>query len=367
MSEGWLRRKFYHSVATWVRRGDEKLGVPAWWGLRAAERAGLASLPHELRAALDTALPVDPLQDVSAPPMIDVVIACAAKDISTLPLCLEAIARTCTNPVGTVHLVCPRADAVAIQAMTEAASAQWESTARVEVIIDDELLSPALAARIDQLVPGPRRGWMRQQVLKLLAVLTRADASAALVVDADTVLLRGRTWVAHDGRQALAVAREFHPPYAKHAERMWGPAVRRSLVSFVTHHQLMQREVLEAMFGVTGEGLTRWLDLGDWAETSAISEYHGYGSWLCAFQPQRVAPARFSNVEARRSSVLLTPGESVAQGTGEASAGADLASAGVGATSDVWGAASERADQWRQLQRRFPSNCSVSLHSYLDS
>ena len=360
MSEGWLRRQFYHSAATWVRRGDGQFGAPAWRALHSAERTGLESLPRSTFAALDTALPVDPLHSVSDPPAIDVVIVCAAKDLPTLPLCLEGIGRTCGNPVAKLLLVCPRADSAAAQSVAGAACRSWQSARepRVEVLTDEELLPPALAARIDQLVPEARRGWVRQQLLKILAVLTRAASSAALVVDADTVLLRRRTWVAHDRRQALAVAREFHPPYALHAERMWGPAVRWSLVSFVTHHQLMQREVLEAMFGATGEALTRWLDSADWSETSAIAEYQCYGSWLCSFQPQRVVPARFSNVEARRSSVLVTARES-------APAGGD--SGGVAVTSDAGGAQSGFADQWLELRRRFPNNCSVSLHSYLDS
>ena len=81
----------------------------------------------------------------------------------------------------------------------------------------------------------PERGaWCSQQILKLHAV-ANCETNYALIVDADTLLLRERPWVDEDGRTLLSPSLEYHKPYYS-ALREIGLELRKPHLSFVPHH-----------------------------------------------------------------------------------------------------------------------------------
>jgi hypothetical protein len=81
--------------------------------------------------------------------------------------------------------------------------------------------------------PG-RGNWCCQQILKLYSVLN-CQTKFALVVDADTMLLRKRPWVNADGNTILMPSLEYHLPYYLFL-RLLGLEIRTPLLSFVPHH-----------------------------------------------------------------------------------------------------------------------------------
>lgn len=237
---------------------------------------------------VEALLPSDPLEGTADLPSIELVVPWDGDDVELLELVLSAAVRSSRNPVGSIRLV------------TAADAVPSFDTGGVVVSIesDGEVVGRDLLRRVERLVPLDRRGWVVQQLVKILTVL-RSRAPGCLVLDADTVLLRPRTWLTSTGVQALVVTDEFHEPYVAHAARVWG--LPRPAVSHVAHHQLQRPSVVREMFGTDGERLGRWLELGDWRELSSVSEYHGYGAWLLSRHPAEVRLVRWRNVELPRS------------------------------------------------------------------
>lgn len=278
-------------------------------------------VPWLWRTVVEMTQPEDPLAGESSLPEIDIVIPCHSKDFHALAVVIEGV-QSSRNPIRDIQLIAPSGS------LEELAV----SFPHARIRSDDEVLGEELTRVIHDLVPPGRRGWALQQAIKLLAALEN-DVPGSLIMDADTVLLRSRAWLSEGGEQALSLSHSFYKPYVVHAERMWGSAVRTTGFSYVTHYQLMQRAVLEGMFPRGRDDLMQWLRLADWRRESAASEYHSYGAWLNANQPERVRLAKWAN-RSWPSSFLrqVSPEPAVA-----------LA----------------------ELKARFPDIQSVSFHSYL--
>lgn len=276
--------------------------------------------PH--RVLLEAVQPSDPLQGSPRLPSIDLVVPCHIKDIESLHLVIAGAVASAINPIGSVRLVAPSVT------VDELASRFPDAT----ISSDEEVLGESLLADVSRLVPRARRGWAIQQLVKFASGLA-STARAVLIVDADTVLLRPRVWLDDSGVQALAASWEFHYPYARHTEAMWRGDGRSTRISFVTHHQLQQRDVLQRMFPEVTADLARWLSIAHWDEESAVSEYHSYGTWLSNAEPDRVRLAKWSNRIAQSSTL-----------------------SGLPANAD---------DALQVLRHRFRGAHSVSFHSYL--
>lgn len=249
------------------------------------------TLSPRRRRLLEASLPVDPLVAPSGSlPAIDLVAACHPRDTELLRRALDAAVSCSRNPIRTLWLATP----------DDAADSLADLVPDARVVPESELIPNHLRRRIIERFPVATQGWITQQVLKILQVL-RSDAVASLVIDIDTLLLRPRVWLTGDGRQLLSPSWEFHPPYEAHSRAMWPGLGVASGLSYVTHHQLMQRDVLTAMYGSDGSGLTRWIDLADPTQSSAVSEYHCYGAFLTTQFPNRVEAAQWNNLAVPRS------------------------------------------------------------------
>lgn len=278
-------------------------------------------LPLRLRQVIELSQPADPLAACAELTPIDVIIPCHSKDMSTMELVLAGVQSSSRNPINEIRLFAPSAMVSHLRSVCP--------TAVVES--DEDILGEQLVNLVVKIVPPDRRGWIIQQLIKIVAAMTsRCDGS--LILDADTVLLRKRTWLAKGGVQLLSVSADYHFPSVAQAERMWGGSVKYTGFSFVTHHQLMQNDILRMMFGDARDGLANWLRMID--STNALSEYYCYGTWVTRNARSRVRLAQWGNCPSRRSNL---PNESL-----DASASLAL------------------------LRSRFPHAYSVSFHSYLD-
>lgn len=265
----------------------------------------------------ERSLPTDPIGgSLEYLPDIDIAITAHQKDFAWLQLVIETATMNSLNPIAGVRIISPPGP---IPNLLDGISAKFE--------VESELLGSEAVRRIAAIAPPGRVGWILQQVIKFYACLT-ADAPATLVIDADTVLLYPKIWLSPDGRQALSPSMEYHRPYVLQTELHWGELGSPHGVSFVTHHQLLQKEIVAEMFPRGLDSILEWVSNIDPEEQSAISEYHSYGTFLSNTHPDRIAWARWANAVA------------------------------FDATAD--------SISMNGLRRRFPWAQSVSFHSYLN-
>lgn len=252
------------------------------------------------RLVQSLSLSTNPLSRVSRDlPEIDVVIPCGPHDVDVVSFAVDGVQQGSTNPIGSIRVVAP---GTLLPIITNRLGD------RAVVIDEGELIPSAIASRLEELFPT-RRNWILQQLIKLASVL-HCSARGVLVLDADTVLMHARTWVTSDGRQVLTPSLEWHKPYyallAGLARNNWP----RPHFSFVSHHMLMQPDILRVIMSSIGlNSIDALVDsLGDLASNSTestFSEYEFYAQGLLALEPQNVALAKWSNLSVRREEAGL--------------------------------------------------------------
>lgn len=259
---------------------------------RAVFRA-TGNLPSNLRSALLCLWSTDPLRRQKRLPTIDLAIVFALKDVELVPAAVFGAINSSSNPIDVVRLVTPSLDfPEVVKSIEVVRRASFLLNFSLEVYDDASLLG---ADRLKQLESHQVRdrsvAWVTQQLLKLSAVLKSAHR-ATLIVDADTILLRRRTWLARDGRQLIMCPEWFRDLWTQDVEDFL--RIRKTIpFSFITHHQLMQRELVEQLFGAEGEKLLEWA----LNARRRLAEYETYGTYLAELYPHRAVFARFGNVE----------------------------------------------------------------------
>jgi hypothetical protein len=242
-------------------------------------------LPSRIQSLISLAQPGDPLKNEDLP-TIDIAIPCHKKDFDNLHLVIQGAIANIKNPIGKMVLITPEQFSPELETMFP----------YCKVLTDESLLSEDIFKVINGSVPQKRRGWIVQQVIKF-QIAIQSDEVATLILDSDTILLKPRTWLNREGIQILCVADNYHLPYKVHQRKVFG--WQNSILSFVTHHQLMKRDSLRGIFGQNGESLLQWINLADFSEFSAISEYDTYGEWMLSNKPHEVALAKWNNTPLR--------------------------------------------------------------------
>lgn len=272
-----------------------------------------------VRQIVDELQPNNPLGNRANLPSISVVIALARKDFESVGLAAQGVLSSSRNPIQSITLVVPRADrSEAIQRFSG-----------VQIISEEELLPTVILDALSRHHPPGRRGWVLQQLIGMYFA-REASAAATLVLDSDTVLINELAFLAPDGQQLLQLSHESENCYEEHAERIWGPRRRHRGLSYVTHYQLMQKDVLKAMFP-DDSVFESWILSADVSRNSPVADYHSYGRYLVDHFPARFVLGRWGNKSL----------------PWKAEYGADY---------------DATASKWRSL---FPGYFSVSLHHYL--
>jgi hypothetical protein len=292
-------------------------------------------LPLEARALISLCQPVDPLRRKKALPAIELVIPFVEKDLEALPIVLAHARRNVRNPLARVVLITPR-DASGKQPRF----ARKESPSRLRtllaenpdalVLYDQDILGAPLLKEVElRFGRGDRNaGWVIQQLIKLSAAM-QSESSASLILDSDTVLLSEKTWYVENRVQLLQVANEYHADFMKHVKSFFG-VPKKLRLSFVTHHQLMQRDVVRQMFPEGSQSLLEWWKSSTDPIGRDLGDYEAYGSYLAHHFPERVAFGSFGNLFSPHLTKFL----------------ADLGSSGAPASELI------------------PDYCSVSFHSW---
>lgn len=254
---------------------------------------GVIRVSGLLRSVLLEALSNDPMRRQSNLPEIDLVIPFAEKDQELVRLAVLGALSSSRNPIVNVVLVSPNGEAsIAADLLLSLKADVRDYKATLVVLSDAEVLSEGLAKVLSQSdLKARNEGWLRQQLIKFLCVLS-SPRKACLIVDADTVLLSPKTWLSSDGVQVLAPAEWFRGFWTDDVEKFLG-VPKHLPFSYITHHQLMQKDIVQALLGVHGERLADWLETAN----TVVSEYDSYGSFLETSFPDRVRHCRFGNVE----------------------------------------------------------------------
>ncbi len=265
-------------------------------------------LPGGLRLIVDFVQPVDPLRKVGGVPAIELVIPFVLKDLDVLPLAIRGAVRSSRNQIQRVLLLTPRRTMETVGNLDnflarERAELAELGVQEVSLWIDEDILDPDVQQFIKaQDLPPRDRGWITQQIVKLAAVM-QSELSGTLIVDADTVLMFSRTWLSHTGEQLLMIGQESRDPFFSFANAYLG-ITARSRLSFVTHHQLMQKSLLSEILISRGGvlGLLR-KSLSEGPSSSplrAISEYEIYGAFLSEMYPHLTRFATWGNGSGKR-------------------------------------------------------------------
>jgi len=278
---------FFRLLAGALRKSNSKLlgFLVMKFSLEIAKIINLQALPTRIRQLISLAQPNDPLKNEDLP-AIDIAIPCHKKDFDNLDLVIQGARANVKNPIGKVVLITP--EHLSSELKTKFPDCQ--------VLTDESVLSVDIYKAINESVPRERRGWIIQQVIKFKTAIKSSEV-ATLILDADTILLKPRIWLNSKGVQILCVAVEYHFPYKKHQRKVFGG--QNSLLSFVTHHQLMLRDSVQEIFGTKGEGLIQWIEVADYSEGSAISEYDTYGEWMVSHKHKDIDFAKWNNTTAK--------------------------------------------------------------------
>ena len=258
-------------------------------------------LPLEARALISLCQPIDPLRGSRNMPPIELVIPFVEKDLEALPLVLEYAKRNVRNPLTRVVLITPK-DAQGSRprfvrdGSTEKLEGMLAAHPDAIVLYDQDILGAPLLEELGlRFGRGDRNaGWVTQQLIKLSAAM-QSEATASLILDSDTILLTKKTWYTEDHRQLLQVANEYHSDFMKHVEMFFG-VPKKLRLSFVTHHQLMQRDVVRQMFPEGARSLLEWWKSSTDPIGRDLSDYEAYGSYLVHHYPERVAFGSFGNL-----------------------------------------------------------------------
>ncbi len=222
-------------------------------------------------------------------PAIEVLIPVAEKDFELMGSVIRGLLENCLNPITRILLV-------------------GQSTVDIDFrddkileVDESQFLPDRLLNAISMSSGVTRKGWTTQQVIKLYGAGISL-AQGVLICDADTILLRPTCFLYKNGKQRLSISHEYHFPYQEHYERFMAQMKRisrKSKVSFVTHHQLMQPEVVRDMLQGDSrtliDGLCAWIDAFDSRDYSSGCEYHTYGTYLATNYPQLVYLSRWRN------------------------------------------------------------------------
>lgn len=254
-------------------------------------------------SAVQLELPIDPLV-TPAPrgvelgkPDLTVVIPVHAKDVRWLPLCVEGVNRH-ANPI---EILIAANDMEPIQ--DRLADHGWPDGAPIRLISETDVIARADESGLIHKFDGRKKNWVLQQILKMQ--LAAESSHPVLALDSDTILVAQRTFFSTD-QTLLLVGADTHRPYWKHIRAYFGTTSRLEPLSFVTHHQAINPQIMREMLARFG-GISRWLHLGlnqDFTE-SPVSEYQTYGSYHYRFHRNQAVLGQFSNRNASNSEFEL--------------------------------------------------------------
>lgn len=293
-----------------LRSNSQVLGRLGLGLFRQLDSRGI-EIPGVARLILDGIQPVDPLRKASSLPSIEIVVPFVLKDLEIVEDCVTHAIEATSNPVRAVRVITPYrtrdSDPSALQDVIHRLEQKFSSDATEFLVeYDEEILHKSILEKINQYGLSARyKGWLTAQLVKVSAALT-SETGATLIVDSDTLLTYKRTWIDLSGKQILMIGQESREAFWVFATHFLGIGSRPRL-SYITHHQLMQKDILEQIFPRGPESLVAWIEAASPRDSDyvagglAIAEYEVYGAYLDNVRPERRVFATWGNGTGRRN------------------------------------------------------------------
>ena len=217
---------------------------------------------------------------------IDVIIPIVAKDLQTLPLCLQGVHRQVRNTIKDIYIVAPRQDEITdfcarngLIYVDEASVFGYSPRQLGVKVLPPNTVNDADAKPLD------RSGWLFQQFVKLSGTI--GTCRHYLCIDADHILIHPHVFLAESGDTVLYMSYENHQPYYDIIHRLL-PELPLAPLSFVAHKMLFDKELLHEL----QEELSSLLPHHSWqlailhnldrSEISGFSEFETYGNYALA-------------------------------------------------------------------------------------
>jgi hypothetical protein len=240
-------------------------------------------------------IPARDLEVVAPPPPISALLVSTKKDFKILGICLQNLKGGSVNSIEEISIIVPEIDVEECISLLK----ELDIGIPTKVINENSILSLELRERIRSKF-GSRYGWILQQLLTLSFVL-KSDMGGVLVVDSDTVLMQELLWLDSQGKQPLMPSWEFHLPYYIFLRKVTSQ-IPFAENSYITHHMLMQPQILRAIFKKIG--LNTLDDLftivekhADIKEGSPVClEFEIYAQGILTFFPEKVLITKWSNI-----------------------------------------------------------------------
>ncbi len=240
-----------------------------------------------------------------ADPGIDLIWVAEKKDFKTLTLSIRSAIRHTLNPVNSIKVIVPETQITECREHINKQDYKFE----VKIISESEIIPSILIDKIKSKFPE-KFGWILQQFLKLESV-QKSKSAGVLIIDADTILLEDRLWLDQDLNQILMTAPWQHQPYFSFLRKL-GLFTGKSRYSFVTHHILMQPQVVqEAILYLGFKNMRRFIEflleeLNDSNITGFSIDYEFYGNHFYAKFPDKTRLVKFCNLSKKADLNLLS-------------------------------------------------------------
>jgi hypothetical protein len=228
---------------------------------------------------------------------------CSEKDLDVLPFSIVS-ARLNTSGFDQIYVIAPERIRERIQSI----SVQVNESQNISFLSDEYLLEKYLAESSSRLA-----GATKMQMLKIVS-LFEINSDFAMLIDADTIILRKRAWV-DESRFIIQVGQEYLLRHQKFND-LYLKGLCNIGIGFVTHHQILPiSQIKKELFPESelNELAIRmqihFNSRNDW-ESIYPSEWQIMGQFVYGMKSPKPILVQFSNIGMSKSSFpILTENE----------------------------------------------------------
>lgn len=253
-----------------------------------------------LRFILTRLFKFDPLEKFH-PDTFSVAILVSAKDLLVLPYALYSLISLYSNSISSIYIVVPEDSFQKVQNRIEG----MNFPLKIRYTTDEKILKKICL---------PEKFLFRTTVAKMefikFALPSSLGEENLLILDGDTIYLRGRTWKS-GSNLTLMVAQEYMTEHIRFSQNYFSLKAKSGL-GFVTHHSFFIREIIDDMAANSGgygslasaldEKISKGFSTGEFP-----SEWQSYGDWVVEKSNLMPRFAKFSNLGMPRRYLPLNP------------------------------------------------------------
>jgi hypothetical protein len=228
-------------------------------------------------------------------PDIELVITATEKDFSKLEKSLRFAIQNSINKIKIINIVVPASDFF----ICEKLITNMDLRSKYKLINEENLFNQSTRNLISKNCLS-RYGWVIQQLIKI-KLAYESNFRGVLIIDSDTMLLGKNIWLDANGVQNLIVANSKHQPYINYLKKL-GVVERTPKFSFVTHHMLMQPEIIKSFFSRNGyinveDFIIKVFERKEFKSIEELSlDYELYGQYIFFQYKERYILNRFCNL-----------------------------------------------------------------------